>query len=357
MGAQSVGVKGTAQTSSFSGSASRQERRLRNEIPACLERGIIIGHQGFQRAFRKNRCSGKWTHLVQNTALPAKSRTTHLGPFGELIRATGPMAKLNPFRFSTKYQDDETDLVYYGYRYYNASTGRWLSRDPLAERGGPNLYGFIHNAPISKKDVLGLVSLTDMINLITVQFPQLAEQMGIGTALDLTDSDTIGFVEGAYYWFFGNGSDQHLGFSAYDPGWGATDFPGFNDKAREVCAHCGSSFSLNPPLVRNSNAYSDIYTIARKGAPGRYNVQLEGQFNSVHIACGCQWTFSGKVSIPRDRFDFNANAGRSVDAESITALVSYLQTQYGVGHDFWLVFDGSRDVSASGKCSLSENGF
>ena len=48
------------------------------------------------------------------------------GPFGEVIRATGPMAKANPFRFSTKYQDDETDLLYYGYRYYNPSTGRWI---------------------------------------------------------------------------------------------------------------------------------------------------------------------------------------------------------------------------------------
>src|SRR5580692_3554463 len=27
------------------------------------------------------------------------------GPFGEVIRTTGPMAKVNPFRFSTKYQD------------------------------------------------------------------------------------------------------------------------------------------------------------------------------------------------------------------------------------------------------------
>jgi len=57
------------------------------------------------------------------------------GPFGELLRATGPMAKANPFRFSTKFQDDETDFVYYGYRYYAASTGRWLSRDPIAEPG------------------------------------------------------------------------------------------------------------------------------------------------------------------------------------------------------------------------------
>jgi RHS repeat-associated protein len=62
--------------------------------------------------------------------------TYEYGPFGEAIRSTGPMAKANPFRFSTKYQDDETDLLYYGYRYYSTSTGRWLSRDPIAESGG-----------------------------------------------------------------------------------------------------------------------------------------------------------------------------------------------------------------------------
>ena len=77
------------------------------------------------------------------------------GPFGEVIRATGPMAKANPFRFSTKYQDDETDLLYYGYRYYNASTGRWNSRDPLEEAGGLNLYLFAENAPIGKVDSNG----------------------------------------------------------------------------------------------------------------------------------------------------------------------------------------------------------
>jgi RHS repeat-associated protein len=77
------------------------------------------------------------------------------GPFGEVLRATGPMAKANPFRFSTKYQDDETDLVYYGYRYYNASTGRWLSRDPEQESGGENLYGFLGNSPLNDYDAFG----------------------------------------------------------------------------------------------------------------------------------------------------------------------------------------------------------
>ena len=78
------------------------------------------------------------------------------GPFGEVLRATGPMAKTNPFRFSTKYQDDETDLLYYGYRYYNASTGRWTSKDPIDEYGGLNLYGFSENDGINKVDVAGL---------------------------------------------------------------------------------------------------------------------------------------------------------------------------------------------------------
>jgi len=78
------------------------------------------------------------------------------GPFGELIRATGPMAFANALLFSTKFYDWETGFYYYGYRYYNPSTGRWLSRDPMGERGGANHYGFLRNCPASCCDRLGL---------------------------------------------------------------------------------------------------------------------------------------------------------------------------------------------------------
>jgi RHS repeat-associated protein len=78
------------------------------------------------------------------------------GPFGELIRATGPMAKANPFRFSTKFNDDETGLIYYGYRYYTPSQGIWPSRDPAGESGGRNLYAFCGNDSVNAFDVLGL---------------------------------------------------------------------------------------------------------------------------------------------------------------------------------------------------------
>jgi len=91
------------------------------------------------------------------------------GPFGELIRATGPMAKVNPFRFSTKHQDEETGLVYYGYRYYDPGTGRWVSRDPIAELGGLNLYGFALNDPVEYVDKLGMTCLS--CNAVPAQGP------------------------------------------------------------------------------------------------------------------------------------------------------------------------------------------
>jgi RHS repeat-associated protein len=78
------------------------------------------------------------------------------GPFGELIRATGPMTKVNPFRFSTKYDDDETDLLYYGCRYYNPNIGRWPCGDPKEERGGLNLYDFTGNDGVDQIDYIGL---------------------------------------------------------------------------------------------------------------------------------------------------------------------------------------------------------
>ena len=75
-------------------------------------------------------------------------------PFGELLIATSTHP--SPFRFSTKYHDPETDTLYYGYRHYAPRLGRWLSRDPLGENGGHNIYSFLKNATPSVFDLLGL---------------------------------------------------------------------------------------------------------------------------------------------------------------------------------------------------------
>jgi RHS repeat-associated protein len=55
--------------------------------------------------------------------------------FGNTLKSTGEYAAENPFKFSTKYADHESGLIYYGFRYYGPSTGRWLGRDPIEESG------------------------------------------------------------------------------------------------------------------------------------------------------------------------------------------------------------------------------
>jgi len=80
------------------------------------------------------------------------------GPFGEPIRVSGPAASMNPFRFSTKRTCNTTDLVLYEYRAYSPILGRWLSRDPIGERGGVGLHAFVGNDPVHRHDLLGLRS-------------------------------------------------------------------------------------------------------------------------------------------------------------------------------------------------------
>ena len=62
---------------------------------------------------------------------------------------------LGMFQFSTKYEDEESGLLYYGYRHYDPTHGRWLNRDPIEERGGVNLYGMVGNDSMNWIDFLG----------------------------------------------------------------------------------------------------------------------------------------------------------------------------------------------------------
>jgi RHS repeat-associated protein len=78
--------------------------------------------------------------------------------FGQTLTATGPAAQMNRYRFSTKPVEEESGLVYYGYRWYDPVTGRWPSRDPIEERGGVNLYGMVGNGALTVVDKLGLTS-------------------------------------------------------------------------------------------------------------------------------------------------------------------------------------------------------
>ncbi len=97
--------------------------------------------------------------------------------FGQVILRSGILANTFTFRFSSKYEDLETGLNYYGYRYYSSDLGRWLNRDPITERGGFNIYSFVMNNSVDLVDIDGRSFFSRAISLIATRL--IVALMGI----------------------------------------------------------------------------------------------------------------------------------------------------------------------------------
>jgi RHS repeat-associated protein len=65
----------------------------------------------------------------------------------------------NRFLFTGRELVSSAGIYDYRNRAYSAELGRWLSRDPIEEEGGLNLYGYVGNDPASGFDPLGLVDV------------------------------------------------------------------------------------------------------------------------------------------------------------------------------------------------------
>ena len=74
------------------------------------------------------------------------------GPFGRLVGMWGPMAGVNRMMFSSKEFDPRSGLYFYGSRFFDPTLQRWLSRDPIGERGDLNLYRGMFNSPLNVVD-------------------------------------------------------------------------------------------------------------------------------------------------------------------------------------------------------------
>jgi RHS repeat-associated protein len=60
-----------------------------------------------------------------------------------------------PFRWPGQYEDAETGLYYNRFRYYDPSSGRYVSQDPIRLEGGLRAHGYVRD-PLSGTDPLGL---------------------------------------------------------------------------------------------------------------------------------------------------------------------------------------------------------
>ena len=74
-------------------------------------------------------------------------------PYGQ-VTAEGDINQ--PIQWSSEMYDAELGLVYYNYRYYNPTDGRWINRDILFSINQIALYNYLSDNPILMKDILGL---------------------------------------------------------------------------------------------------------------------------------------------------------------------------------------------------------
>ena len=104
--------------------------------------------------------------------------------WGEGMETENPRSP-DVFGYNAKwgyYLDRETELYVTQHRMYDASTGRFLNRDPIGYAGGVNLYGYCGAGPVGQLDPTGLIY--DSMSRFCARYPafcvELANELGGG---------------------------------------------------------------------------------------------------------------------------------------------------------------------------------
>ena len=257
-------------------------------------------------------------------------------PFGILLKSTGSMADENSFRFSTKYYDTETDLYYYGYRYYSTKLGRWVNRDPLYEEEGLNLYSYVMNDGINAYDMLGLLTTNQAIAHYFRSYPivQWAERSSkINWHPDFPDKrfDPIADPKG---------DDLYVSFKEIDIGVHPRNFPDFE---KLLTRYYKKTVEKNIYMTW----YTDIGEYVAWA--GHIEYTLKGIFKSDF----CEWEFSGSIGALPNDFDFNPKTKedrgqRGWIGERVVRTINYFGPKFG-GKDYTIYFIGDKTVKDNEK--------
>lgn len=95
----------------------------------------------------------------------------------------------NPWLFTGRQFDEETGLYYYRARQYDSGKGRFLQRDPLQYRDGPNMYEYVQDNPVNLRDPLGLTAYYDEAYLLNSFIRGLLLKAWVQARATCTSSD------------------------------------------------------------------------------------------------------------------------------------------------------------------------
>jgi len=222
--------------------------------------GLLMASLSGTNCFTTFDGNGNITALINASDKSTAARYEY-SSFHEMVRATGPLAHLNPFRSSSKFWDDESGLVYYGMRYYSPTFGRWLSKDPSEERSAILLYAFVRNSPLARADTLGN---TDYDTEYTSGVMKtIREALDGESALPFGKQEVVIYAQ-MLYWFSGN----------IPEGWGIYDYKSLYPTT-DTFAVPGYTTPFSPAGFGNYLAcYAGAYASVITGAPSYLDLTL-----------------------------------------------------------------------------------
>ena len=130
---------------------------------------------------------------VINASTGAIVQEVKYDEWGNILSDTNP--GFTPFGFAGCLYDQDTKLCRFGARDYDASVGRWLSKDPILFEGqDTNLYGYVMQDPINWIDPTGEVLFAPIIGgaLVGGGFDLASQLLQNGGNLSGVDWGSVG---------------------------------------------------------------------------------------------------------------------------------------------------------------------
>lgn len=125
--------------------------------------------------------------------------------FGRATEAANPALQSN-LRLPGQYEDRETGLHYNWHRYYDNSTGRYITSDPIGLRGGLNAYTYAKGNPNKFVDPKGL--FTPDVHFMLSSNAALRAGCGFGSRLKIAkETVKVDFPTGAFFGLVEDGYD------------------------------------------------------------------------------------------------------------------------------------------------------
>jgi RHS repeat-associated protein len=125
--------------------------------------GLVSENRGGTSKFYHADALGSVKALTNGSGSVTDSQSTDA--FGMVVTSSGSTP--TPFGFAGNHgyqQDSETGLMRLGHRMYDASTGRFISRDPILD--GYNWYAYCENDPANAVDPNGLTKVEVRFNQV-----------------------------------------------------------------------------------------------------------------------------------------------------------------------------------------------